>query len=147
MSEEIRKRMDLSRLKSFLDSSPNIEFLTQVEESIDLSMIDNTHLKMLELSNEPIRFISVNSSQQEIDSWLISSYDSFNLLDVFYLSLVDFPTAPWVKVKTHGTAQDWLVPLYGKLISNRLQIVPLNLQYVFELRQQEHRFSTFIEKV
>jgi hypothetical protein len=41
MSEEIKKRMDLSRLKSFLDSSPNIEFLTQVEESIDLSMIDN----------------------------------------------------------------------------------------------------------
>jgi hypothetical protein len=147
MSEEIKKRMDLSRLKSFLDSSPNIEFSTQVEESIDLSMIDNTHLKMLELSNEPIRFISVNSSQQEIDSWLISSYDLFNLLDVFYLSLVDFPAAPWVKVKTHGTAQDWLVPLYGKLISNRLQIVPLNLQYVFELRQQEHRFSTFIEKV
>jgi hypothetical protein len=147
MSEEFEKKMDLYRLKTFLSSSPNIEFLMPVEESIDLSAINNTHLRMLELSNEPIRFIPVNSSQQEIDSWLLSSYDSFNLLDVFYLSIVDFSAAPWVRVKTHGTAQDWLLPLYSKLVNHRLQIVPLNLQYVFELREQEHRFSTFIEEV
>lgn len=146
MSETIKQRMDLSRLKSFIDSSENIEFLSEGEESIDFSNINNTHLRMLELSNEPVGFISANSSQQEIDSWLLSSYDSFNLMDVFYLRTEDFPAAPWIKVKTHGTAQDWLIPMYHKLTNGWIQIVPLNLQYVFEFRQQEHRFSTFIGK-
>jgi hypothetical protein len=134
-------------LKAFLDSSENIEVLSEGEESIDFSTINSTHLRMLELNNEPTRFIAANSSQQEIDSWLLSSYDSFNLLDVFYLRTEDFPAAPWVKVKTHGTAHDWLIPLYRKLTNGWLQTVPLNLQCVFEFRQQEHRFSTFIEKV
>jgi hypothetical protein len=147
MSEEIKKRMDLSRLKKFLDSSQNIELLSGTDELVDFSSIDNTHLRMLKLTNEPSRFIAANSNQQEIDSWLLSSYDSFNLGDIFYMRLEDFPAAHWVKVKTYGKAQDWLLPIYHQLTNGWIQIAPLNLEYVFEFRQQEHRFSTFVEKV
>jgi hypothetical protein len=147
MSEEIKRRMDLSRLKNFLDSCQNIEILLETEAAIDFSAIDNTHLRMLKLTNEPNRFITANSDRQEIDSWLLSSYDSFNLGDIFYLRIEDFPAASWVKVKTYGKAQDWLLPMYHQLTNGWIQTTPLNLEHVFEFRQQEHRFSTFIEKV
>jgi hypothetical protein len=147
MSEKIKQKMDLSRLKSLLDSLDNLEFLSEGEESVDFSVINNTHLKMLQLSNEPVKFISVTSSQQEINVWLLTSYAVFNLSDVFYLKTEDFPVAPWVKVKASGSAQKWLLPLYCKLTSGRLQLIPSSLESVFELRRQEHQFSTFVEKV
>jgi hypothetical protein len=147
MSEKIKQKMDLSRVKSLLDSLDILDFLSEGEESVDFSVVNNTHLKMLQLSNEPVKFISVRSSQQEIDEWLLASYEHFNLLDVFYLRTEDFSAAPWVKVKASGSAQEWLLPLYRKLTSGRLQLVPLSLESVFELRRQEHQFSTFVEKV
>jgi hypothetical protein len=147
MSEKIKQKMDLSRVKSLLDSLDSLDFLSEGEESVDFSVVNNTHLKMLQLSNEPVKFISVRSSQQEIDEWLLASYEHFNLLDVFYLRTEDFSAAPWVKVKASGSAQEWLLPLYRKLTSGRLQLVPSSLESVFELRRQEHQFSTFVEKV
>lgn len=147
MSEEFKKKMDLHKLKSFLNSFQNIEFLMQAEESIDVSALSTARLRMRDLDNEPTVFIPIDSSQQEIDNWLISSYDLFNLGDVFYLGIDDFPAAPWIKVKVSETAHDWLLSIYNRLISHRINFVSPNLDYIFEFRQQEHRFSTFIEKV
>ncbi len=147
MSEEFKKKMDLHKLKDFLNSFQNIEFLMPAEESVDVSALSTARLRMRDLDNEPTVFIPIGSNQQEIDNWLRSSYDSFNLRDIFYLGIEDFPDAPWVKVKVLGTAYDWLLPMYNRLISHRINFVSLNLDCIFEFRQQEHRFSTFIEKV
>lgn len=147
MSEEFKKKMDLHKLKDFLNSFQNIEFLMPAEESVDVNVLSTTRLRMRDLNNEPTVFIPIGSSQQEIDDWLRSSYDLFNLGDIFYLGIEDFPAAPWIKVKVFGTAHDWLLPMYNQLISHRINFVSPNLDYIFEFRQQEHRFSTFIEKV
>lgn len=147
MSDTIKRRMDLSNLKTFLNSSQNLEFLSEAEESVNFTAVTDTHFEMLKNSNEPDKYISIDSDRQAVDNWLLSSFDLFQLEDTFYLKINDFSYAPWVKVKVHGKAQDWLLSLYQNLSGGRIQFVPLSLQFVFELRRQEHRFSTFIGKV
>jgi hypothetical protein len=147
MSEAVKQKMDLVKLKTFLDSVPNIEFLTEAEELLNFGEVVNTHLRMLQSTTEPISFVLVDASQPEIDNWLLSSFDLFDLSDTFYLKTEDFSAAQWVKVRVHGTASDWLLPMYHQLTNYWLQLVPTSLQYVYEFREQEHHFVTFIDKV
>jgi hypothetical protein len=147
MSEAVKKRMDLANLKTFLGSMQNIEFLAEAEGSIDFSAIANTHLRMLQSTNEPTSFVLVSASQLEIDNWLLSSFALFELSDTFYLKTEDFAEAPWVKVQVHSEAADWLLPLYHQLTNGWLQMVPMSFQHVYEFREQEHRFATFVGNV
>jgi hypothetical protein len=147
MSEEIQKKMDLSKLKALLDSAQNIEFLLPIEESVDFNLITDAYAKMRHSEDDQLRSIPANSTQQEIDSWLLSSFRSFNLGDVFYIGIQEFRSAPWVKVRVTGKTDDWLLPLYYKLSARWITFAPLTLDHIFELRDLEHEFITISGEV
>jgi hypothetical protein len=86
-------------------------------------------------------------TQQEIDSWLLSSFASFNLGDVFYIGIHQFRSAPWVKVRVTGKTEDWLLPLYSRLSAHWITFAPPTLDRIFEVRDLEHEFITISGEV
>jgi hypothetical protein len=142
LSEEIQKRMDLSRLKALLNSAQNIEFLSPIEESVDFSLITDAYGTMRHSEDDQQRSIPANSTQQAIDNWLLSSFGLFNLGDTFYIGIQEFRSAPWVKVRVTGKTEDWLLPLYYKLSARWISFAPLTLDRIFEVRDLEHEFIT-----
>jgi hypothetical protein len=147
MSEAIQQKMDLSRLKQFLDSAQNIEFLSQIEESVDFSTIIDAYGKMRYSENDQLKAIPASSPQQDVDIWLLASFNSFDLGDIFYMGIQEFRNAPWVKVKTSGASKDWLLPLYYKLSARWITFAPLALNRIFEFRDLEHEFITISGKI
>jgi uncharacterized membrane protein YjdF len=142
MSEEIHKRMDLSRLKSLLGSTQNMEFLSPMDESVYFNAIVAAYVKMRHSEADRQRSIPANSTQPEIDNWLRSSVESFDLGAVFYIGISEFRSAPWVKVRVTGKTEDWLLPLYDKIRSRWISFAPLTLDRMFEVRDLEHEFIT-----
>jgi plasmid maintenance system killer protein len=145
--KEIQKRMGLSKLKAFINSLPNIEFLEAAASTIDFSAVARVHLKILNDDNEPTSSISVNADRREINSWLLASFNSFALGDIFYIHTEDFPGAPWIKVKVDRPCENWLLPLVDGLNNCWIQFVPTTFTSIFEFREREHHFATFIARI
>jgi hypothetical protein len=144
MSEEVTRRMTLSRLKKFVDSISNLTWIAE-DTPPDFSLVETTHSKMLLSSNIPTTEISINANQSEIDQWVLSSFESFGLADSFYLSINDFSYMPWIRVQVQGAPQSWLLPLYHELTNRCVQFVTLDRQSIFELREREHHLVSFVE--
>ena len=142
MSEEVQKRMGFSRLKVLLHSAQNIEFLSPLAESVYFSLIIDTYGKMRHSEDDQQRSIPASSTQPEIDNWLLSSLDSFNLGAVFYIGIHEFHRATWVKVRVTGKTEDWLLPLYHQLSAQWISFAPLTLDRICEIRDLEHEFIT-----
>jgi hypothetical protein len=147
MEKNFEQVRDLSRLKAFLKSIPNVDFVSESNPEQNFSPMRQTFSEMRDLDHKITNFIDNNCDNVQKGIWLVSCFKEFYLGNTFWMASSDFPLAPWVTVKVSDDPSAWLPLIWHNSTVGTLFFAPLDLKFAHEFRQQEHQLSCFSQKV